>query len=134
MLISSPFCAPIQSMAPAEGASVAGASVAGISVAGASVAGASVAGASVAGGWVAAGVCAAPPQAANNKLVTANTVIILVILYISSFSIRFLNMIVTKGLILVSRNHLLSRVMIGFCEKEWVRCSPPSPLLSCPAT
>ena len=68
---------------------MAGASVAGISVAGASVAGISVAGASVAaGGCVAAGVCVAPPQAANNKLVTANIVIILVILNISSFSIK----------------------------------------------
>jgi hypothetical protein len=98
MLISSPDCAPLQSISPDTGACVAGASVAGISVAGASVAGISVAGASVAGGgWVAAGVCVAPPQAANNKLVTARMVMIFVILYISSFSIKFLNTTVAKA-------------------------------------
>src|SRR4026207_940494 len=74
MLISSPDCAPLQSISPATGASVgasvAGASVAGISVAGASVAGASVAGASVAGASVWAGPHAASAIEARTSRLT----------------------------------------------------------------
>src|SRR6266545_1328553 len=83
MLISSPDFAPMQSIAPAAGASVA-------ACVGASVAadvGASVAadvGASVAGGWVAAGVAVAPPHAVRSMLTSARMPRILLNLNISS--------------------------------------------------